>query len=98
MDCFICSMLIGTDPNLNVVRGGGRESSSEVRRGVERAAVGGAVLCIPECSVVRTITEIVVTNEGRGEGSLRTVSVVAWTAKTIMDCAMPCGQTPDMLT
>ena len=96
MHWFIAGGFICADPDLNVIRGGGREGSSEVRRRVEGAAVTGAVLSIPECSIVWAITEVVVTNKGRGKGSHSTVSVVTWTAKK--SPTMPCSQTPDMLT
>ena len=65
MHCFIFIHLICADPDLYVVRGGGREGSSEVGRRVEGAASRGAVLSIPECSIVVTVTKVVITNKGR---------------------------------
>ena len=96
MHCFITSVFIRADPDFNVIRGGGKEGSSEVRRRVEGAAVSGAVLSIPHCSIVVAIAEVAVTNKGRRKGSLATISVVTWTAKK--RTSMPCPESPDMLT
>ena len=90
MHCFITSCLICADPDLKAIGGGGREGNSKVRRRVEGAAVAGAVLSIPECYVVRAVTEVVVTNKGRRP---RKIGIIAITA--IRQC---CCETPNMLT
>ena len=60
---FIIEVLIGADPDLDVIRGREGEGHVEPRRRVEGAAGRSAAHTVPQCSIVRTITEIVIANK-----------------------------------
>ena len=58
-----CFHFIATHPHFDIIRGGGRERHTEPWRIVKSAAVGGAVHSIPQCTIVVTITEVVIGKE-----------------------------------
>ena len=96
VNIFVFSILITANPHLNGIRGGGWEGKTEPRRRVEGAAGSHAVLSIPKCPIVFTITEIVITNKFRRQGSKISIRIVTWA--TIAVASMACTQAPDMLT
>ena len=92
------TIVIITDPHFKSIRGGGWEGHIEPRRRVEGAAGSGAVLSVPKCSIGLAITEIVVTNKCRRQGSNSSIRIVTWAARGVRILWVACSQGPDVLT